>query len=325
VPELPPLPAQARTIAEQIVGHQLLGASRTVRLINDVLVAVAYSAEGSGAEVAEQVRAVSAFFVAVRGSTTPVVNNAATWMLSGLDEATLRGADHVRAHVDARRRAFNERSAANVAAIAAIGAACLAGVQTVFVYDYSSSVMAVLRQVAEAGRCLRLLVPESRTVDGGRPIVREALAWGHSAEFFVDAAFAAFVPRAQAALVGAETLLADGSFLTTPGTYPLAVLCDLHHVPFYVPTELLKLERNSFSGSPTEIVSHDQPALLDADGSLQALGQVHFPMPALERTPARYISAYLTELGPMPPGAVWAAGRRALGLDALDRYRGIQA
>lgn len=316
MPELPPLPVEARAIAEQIVGHQLLGASRTVRLINDVLVAVAQGTQGSGAEVATQVRAVSAFFVAVRGSTTPVVGNAVTWMLSGLDEATAQGADHVRAHVDARRRAFNERSAANVAAIAAIGATCLARAQTVVVYDYSSSVMAVLRHVGESGRSLRLLVPESRTVDGGRPIVREALAWGHSAEFFVDAAFAAFVPRAQAALVGAETLLADGSFLTTPGTYPLAVLCDLHHVPFYVATELLKLERNSYTGNGPHIESRDQSAILDADGSLRALGEVHFPMPALECTPARYISAYLTELGPMPPAAVWAAGRHTLGLDA---------
>jgi hypothetical protein len=39
VPELPPLPVEARAIAEQIIGHQLLGASRTLRQINGVLVA----------------------------------------------------------------------------------------------------------------------------------------------------------------------------------------------------------------------------------------------------------------------------------------------
>ena len=38
-------------------------------------------------------------------------------------------------------------------------------------------------------------------------------------------------------------------FLITPGTYPLAVLCDLRNVPLYMPTEVLKLNRNSYAGN----------------------------------------------------------------------------
>ncbi|MCA1646571.1 MAG: hypothetical protein LC797_14305 [Chloroflexi bacterium] len=323
MPELPPLPPEARAIAEQIVSHRLLGASRTVRLINDVLVAAAAEVidEKSGAEVAHRVRQVSAFFVETRGVTTPVIANAAAWMLDGLEAAAARGPAEVGVHLDARRRAFNDRSVANIACIAEVGATLLAEANTVFVYDYSSSVMAVLRLVAEAGRSLRLLVPESRTIDGGRPILREALAWGHAAEFFFDAAFATFVPRAQAALVGAETILADGSFLTTPGTYPLAVLCDLHHVAFYVPSELLKLERRSFLGASPAVQFGDDADRLDSDSELVVRGAVCFPAPNLERTPASYITAYITELGVVPPAAVWSVGRRVLRLDEAENAR----
>lgn len=310
-PELPPLPPEARAIAEQIVGHQLLGASRTVRLINDLLVAAAAGEESdtSATALADRVRAVAAYFVAVRGETTPVVANAMAWMLDGLDEAAAGSPVALRAWVDARRQAFNDRSSANVAAIAEMGATLLDAAEALLVYDYSSSVQAVLRRLAERGHRPRLLVPESRSIDGGRPIAREALGWGYRVEMFVDAAVGSFVPGAGAALVGVETLLSDGSFLTTPGTYTLALLCRAHGVPLYVPTELIKLDRRSYEGRVRPIGVGDDATLLDSTGELRALGEIAFPAPKLDRTPARYVTAYVTELGVMPPGAIWAAGR----------------
>ncbi len=313
MPSIPHLPAEARVIAEQIVGHQLLGASRAVRLINDVLVALAeHDDSDSGPVLAQRIRTTSDFFIAVRGQTTPVVANAMDWLLDGLDGVTASGHAAVQTWIAERRRAFNDRSIANVATIAEVGANLLANVETVFVYDYSSSVMAVLRRTAERGRSLRLLVPESRSINGGRPIVREALAMGHSVEYFVDSAFAEFVPRARACLVGAETVLADGSFLTTPGTYPLAVMCDLYKVPFYVPTELIKIDRRTYQGIVRPIGTNDDIDVLDPAGELRALGTISFTAPKLDRTPARYTTAYITEIGVMPPELIWEVGRQLL-------------
>ena len=313
MPTMPSLPPEAQSIAEQIVGHQLLGASRAVRLINDVLVALAENDDsGSATVLTERIRTTSDYFIEVRGQTTPVVENAMEWLLDGMDAVTVSGHAALQTWIAERRRAFNDRSIANVATIADSGANLLASAKTIFVYDYSSSVMAVLRRIAERGRSIRLLVPESRSINGGRPIVREALAMHHSVEYFVDAAFAEFVPRAEACLVGAETVLADGSFLTTPGTYPLAVMCDLHKVPFYVPTELIKLDRRSFQGIVRPIDTNNDIGVLDPTGELRAMGAIRFTAPKLDRTPPRYTTAFITELGVMPPEAIWEAGRQIL-------------
>ena len=88
-------------------------------------------------------------------------------------------------------------------------------------------------------------------------------------------------------------------------------------MPFYVPTELLKLDRRSSERVILAVKPGDSADRLDSYGQLRALSTIRFPAPNLERMPARYV----TELGVLSPSALWSVGRGVLGLEQSETVR----
>ncbi len=309
---LPELPAAARPLLDELLGGQSLGASRNIRQINDLLCIVAEQSQGrSGDDLRALLARIGGYFIATRGRNTPAIANSIRLLLAGLEGLDAGSAADVRDALVRRRDESNARSLARAERMAEYGANLLSGATSILPFDYSSTMMAILKRLAERGERVRLIVPESRVLDGGRPIVREATGWGHSATYILDAAFAAFLPGVDAVLVGAETIQASGECWNTVGTYPLAVMADHFHVPFYVATELLKIDPLSFAGYRKPIQPHDCRALLRAE-DFETQEAVSTVQPELDSTPARHITAYVTEEGVMPPGQIFASARAFL-------------
>ncbi len=103
--------------------------------------------------------------------------------------------------------------------------------------------------------------------------------------------------KVQAVIVGADRIAANGDTANKIGTYSVAVLAKEHNIPFYVAAPLSTIDLATLHGdeipieqrSPTE-VTHSQGKQVTPDGA-------DIENPAFDVTPAKYITAIITEHG----------------------------
>jgi len=317
---LPPLPGKAEEILDAIESGEILGASRSIRLINDVFQLHADHFQGdSGEDLVGEIRAWADYLIETRGALSPAVGNAIRVVLADLEEDVKNEpVSRVQDILRSRTVAFNENSQAKVQKIATVGANLLEEGDRVLTYDYSSTVTAVLRAAAEQSKRLNVVIPESRSLDGGRPILQEVTEMNHTALFITDVAMGHELRACHAVLVGAESLTADGGFWNTVGTCSLAILADYYHIPFYVPTELLKFDVRSLEGRYRDVSRVDISHLFTELESLINNKLVAADIDDLEFTPPELVTCYLTENGLTPPAQIKADALSVLGIDPLN-------
>jgi len=102
-------------------------------------------------------------------------------------------------------------------------------------------------------------------------------------------------------IVGADRIAASGDFANKIGTYEKAVLAKENGIPFYVaaPVSTFDLRTLDGRGIPIEERSEDEVHFIGRcritpDGALAW-------NPAFDVTPARYVTAFITEKGLVQP------------------------
>lgn len=305
---LPGLHVEAYDIIYKIQSGEILGASRSIQLINQAFcIQVDESTEASGKTLARQIRQWADYLVETRGALSPAIGNAIGFVLKGLEDAAETDrVEDVRSFLHDRAEKYNQRSIEQVKQIARLGANLLRDGQTVMAYDYSSSVNAVLLQAAADGKKLHVVIPESRALNGGLPILRDLLPYRLEITFTVDVAIGQELRHCDAVLVGAESLTADGGFWTTVGTGSIAILARYHRVPFYVPTELIKFDPRSIEGVYRQ-VTRTKLTMFDFQDLTPLPDGVATECDDLEFTPRELVTSYITELGILPPQAILGA------------------
>ena len=172
----------------------------------------------------------------------------------------------------------------------------LADQMTVLAYDYSSTVVGIIRRAGEMGKKLNLIIPESRSLNGGLPIVKAAVESGHRVLYTTDSAIGQQLTRAEAALIGVESITAAGGCWNTTGSLMVAVLAHHCNVPLYAPTELNKFDFRSLKGEMREVKWFDLPAISGNDPILQHEA-VTVKCQDLDYIPPQFITAFITENG----------------------------
>lgn len=310
---LPPLPPKAYAIVEQYESLRELGASKTVRMINEVLAMLATEGQfESSGKLISTVQKAAEYFRQTRGIITPAVGNALNWILRDLEAYENRNLIELQQFIHDRVEEFNRASVINTKRIASYAARLLTDGMKVIAYDYSGTVMASLQQAGDEGKRLQIIVPESRTLNGGRPIADLAVEWGHTIHFIADATISHYIKDSRIVLEGVETLLANGDFLGTPGTYTVSLLAAHFQVPFYALTETLKIATGSLFGPIAPVGNRWLENVFDYPDSFPKPEMVSVESPGLENVPAKFISAYITENGVIPPQAIWYEARRLL-------------
>lgn len=308
---LPVLPERANEIIRKILNGEILGASRSIRLINEAFCIQADESKlTSGKELASHIRQWADYLVETRGALSPAVGNAIHFVLSGLEDTSASDRmEDVRTFLYAKTNTYNRNSLENVEKIAQIGANLLKDGHRIMAYDYSSSVTKVLSKAAQDGKRLTVVIPESRALNGGYPILRELLPSGHEILFTVDVAIGHELKQCQAVLVGAESFTVDGGFWTTVGTCSVAILAQYHQVPFYVPTELIKFDRRSALGIYRQVERVQLP-VFDIKELAPLPERVKLECDDLEYTPRELVTAYITEQGLLPPEMLYGEFQR---------------
>ena len=222
-----------------------------------------------------------------RPSMAPLHNLLGRWQ-RGL--ADLKHDDLDRFRSRAAEAAMALVSASERAVVEAAGHARdgLAESRTLITHSLSSTVSETLRRLK--GRGLRVIATESRPLNEGYALAERLSAWGISTRLITDAQLGFFAKQADAALVGADSLLPDGAVLNKAGTYLLALAARDADVPFYVCCESFKL-RTPEMGEP-ELEEMDPAELSGPDLARVEIRNLYFDI-----TPSRLISAWITERG----------------------------
>ena len=162
---------------------------------------------------------------------------------------------------------------------------------TLITFSYSSSVVELLSRL----RPRRVIVPEARPLREGLKMARELRSAGIAITFITEAQMALFMQEADAAVVGADTILPEGDLVNKIGTRILALAARDADVPFYSVGETLKVHAPS---APMPLPEEGDLLEVCGEGWLE-VRNVYF-----EVTPASLVTVYVTEQGLVDPAEV---------------------
>lgn len=275
----------------EIRADRTSGASEIARRCLAVLAHAARALPAAdAADLRERLLALAADLAMARPSMAPVENLLRRWreessIGAGMDLSLARRLAAERAEMlsEASRRAVTE--------CAAHAARLLGPGRTIMTHSLSSTVVSVCRLLGDDG--LRVIVTESRPLNEGARLAEQLSAWKIPAVYITDAQMGLFVTQADAVLVGADSVLADGAVVNKAGTRLLALAARERGVPFYVCCESFKWRGTV---EPPEL-EEMAPAELGAPGwPGVTVRNVYFDL-----TPARLVSAWIDETGVRRP------------------------
>ncbi len=174
--------------------------------------------------------------------------------------------------------------------------------------------LGVIRAVFARNPQVRVLVDETRPfLQGSRLTAWELLHEGISAELITDNMAGHFFRTGEIThvVVGADRIAANGDTANKIGTYTVAVLAREHGVPFYVAAPVSTLDLSIPDGDHIPIEERDQAEVTHLGGRRVAPVGVRVRNPAFDVTPARFITAIITERGVARPPYGEALGRLA--------------
>jgi translation initiation factor 2B subunit (eIF-2B alpha/beta/delta family) len=203
-----------------------------------------------------------------------------------------------------RSEAFLASFAQAQTTVEEIGARLVGEGETIFVHSYSGTLLGIFRRAWQAGKRFEIYATESRPGGEGRVLVGELLKLGIPCTMMIDIALGSYIRRADKAIVGADSLAADGSVVNKLGTYLLALACREASVPIYAAGCGYKLSLESLRGGEIRLL--ERPP---AEGKIAPPEFADHPNLRVENrffdlTPARYFTALITERGVISPAAV---------------------
>ena len=213
-----------------------------------------------------------------------------------LDEArAIHDEDRVMCH------AIGKHGASLLAADSGVLTHCNAGGLATAEYGTALSVFFTAQ---DEGKRLHVYVDETRPLlQGARLTAWELQQRGIAATLICDSMAAQVMRegRVQAVMTGADRIAANGDTANKIGTYSLAVLAEAHGIPFYVAAPTNTFDPNLPSGDAIPIEQRDAREITHGFGRQTAPDGVDVYNPAFDVTPARYISAIITERGVIRP------------------------
>lgn len=188
--------------------------------------------------------------------------------------------------------------------------------------------LGVIRAARAAGRRVKVWATETRPyLQGARLTAWELLQDGFDATLVGDSMAGYLMQRGEVDLVvvGADRIAANGDVANKVGTYALAVLAAFHGIPFYVAAPFSTVDLNRPDGASIPIEERSPDEVTCVGGVRVAPEGVRVWHPAFDVTPARLVTALITDRGVIRPPyeaalrraeASRQEGARACGLEA---------
>ena len=197
---------------------------------------------------------------------------------------------------------------ANLRKLGAFGAALLPQQGTVLTHCNAGalaacgygSALGVIRAAIEAGKKIDVFADETRPFNQGSRLtawelvkdeIPTTLICDNMAGYFMSKG------RISAVIVGADRIAANGDTANKIGTYSVAILAKEHGIPFYVAAPFNTIDLATASGELIPIEQRAAREVTHVGGKQVTPNGVRIENPAFDVTPAKYVTAIITERG----------------------------
>jgi methylthioribose-1-phosphate isomerase len=162
------------------------------------------------------------------------------------------------------------------------------------------SALGVIRAAVERGHQIDVLADETRPyLQGARLTAWELMKDNIPTTVLCDNMSAHLMKqgRIQAVIVGADRIAANGDTANKIGTYGVSILAKEHGIPFYVAAPWSTIDVNTAHGDLIPIEQRNPREVTHSNGVQMTPDGVGIENPAFDVTPAKYVTAIITERG----------------------------
>ncbi len=160
--------------------------------------------------------------------------------------------------------------------------------------------LGVIRAAVEQGKKIHVFADETRPfLQGARLTAWELMKDGIPTTVISDNMAGAMMKQNKigAIVVGADRIAANGDVANKIGTYTVAVLAKEHGIPFYVAAPISTVDLQCPDGSQIPIEQRNTKEVSHIAGRQMVPDGVSIENPAFDVTPAKYVTAIITERG----------------------------
>lgn len=233
----------------------------------------------------EEIKAVAKELVNVRPSIVPISNHVGQFLHQIILESWKgKNLSLLKSWGQTEGKELIKLSEQATARAIEYGSGIISVADTVITCSYSSTVCMSFELARDNEETFRVMVAESKSLGKayGEITVRELKQHGIPVQVISDEQIPAQIAKANKALVGADSILADGSFINGVPTLALAQAAKKKNVPFYTVCDTAKF---------------------DVQGYLAKESKTE---PGFDRIPPDLITGIITEKGILAPGMVKA-------------------
>jgi translation initiation factor 2B subunit (eIF-2B alpha/beta/delta family) len=244
-------------------------------------------------EFIEETKNVASELVKARPTITPIANYTSQFLRQIMQRSqSEKELASLKSFAKAKGNELIKSSVSAVSKAVEYGCGIVTDLDTVITCSYSSTVCKVLELSSQRETRVRVIVAESKFEDNtyGEITAEQLMKHKIPAEIIRDGDIEFRVPKADKALVGADSITVDGYLINGTPTLTLAEAAKRNKIPFYTICETAKFDIEGDANKDTQLE------------------------PGFEKTPLDLVTGIITEKGTMQPSLVIAYIEEARGL-----------
>jgi methylthioribose-1-phosphate isomerase len=214
-----------------------------------------------------------------------------------IKETLIEEAQRMHAEDIAANQAMGRHGATLMPAEGGVLTHCNAGALATAGYG---TALGVIRAAVEQGKKIHVFADETRPfLQGSRLTAWELMKDGIPTTVISDNMAGAMMSKGKigAIVVGADRIAANGDVANKIGTYTVAILAKEHGIPFYVAAPISTVDLACPDGSKIPIEQRNAKEVTHIAGKQMVPDGVEIENPAFDVTPAKYVTAIITEKG----------------------------
>jgi methylthioribose-1-phosphate isomerase len=214
-----------------------------------------------------------------------------------IQQALIEEAQRMHAEDIAANQAMGRHGATLMPASGGVLTHCNAGALATAGYG---TALGVIRAAVEQGKQIHVYADETRPfLQGARLTAWELIKDGIPTTVISDNMAGTMMKQGKigAIVVGADRIAANGDVANKVGTYSVAILAKEHGIPFYVAAPISTVDLATADGSGIPIEQRNTKEVSHIAGKQMVPDGVQIENPAFDVTPAKYVTAIITERG----------------------------
>src|SRR5580693_4622557 len=217
--------------------------------------------------------------------------------IAQIQQALIEEAQRMHAEDIAANQAMGRHGATLMPSSGGVLTHCNAGALATAGYG---TALGVIRAAVEAGKKIHVYADETRPfLQGSRLTAWELMKDGIPTTVISDNMAGVMMQQGKIAaiVVGADRIAANGDVANKIGTYTVAILAKEHDIPFYVAAPFSTIDMDMPDGSKIPIEQRNTKEVTHIAGKQMVPDGVAVENPAFDVTPAKYVTAIVTERG----------------------------